>query len=131
MRGRQRDIKRVGEKEKKAMTERKSQGKGGRWWVWEVIKDRNSSDLPPQRCQVRAGSGAVGGQYLAGSSLQQPAARSCQRHVCGRWEGDAAQVSLILQAQMLSGNCNTNGRLMNARHPAASCQVQQTHRGSR
>ncbi len=86
------DRERLREWEQKATTElhrkterkRKSQGEGGRWWEWKVIKDRNGSDLPPQQCQVRAGSRAVGGQYLAGSSLlqQQPTSGSELPETC-------------------------------------------------
>lgn len=79
------DKERLKEWEKKELRLRKER-EGGSWWVEEVIKDRSSLDLPPRRCQVRPGSGAVGGQYLAGSSAAGaaagPAAQRCERRVC-------------------------------------------------
>lgn len=76
---------------------------------------RSPTPAVPSEGRQRGSRWAISGRILAAAAT-----------VCRRWEGDAAQVPLILQEQMLSGNCNTNGHLMNARRSAASCEVKQT-----
>ncbi len=126
MRERQREMERVGEKkltELHKKTERKRESGRGR----EVVgvggyqgqeQLRSPTPAVPSEGRQRGSRWAISGRILAAAAT-----------VCRRWEGDAAQVPLIPREQMLSGNCNTNGHLMNARCSAASCKVKQKHPG--
>lgn len=119
---------------KEKMTEIQSEGRvrerEGEWWVWEVIKDRNSSDLPPQRCQVRPGMRgqhrwAISGSILAAAAYSRPAAQSCQRCVCRRWEGRGGEVhraGIALSVKLMLSGKHTNGWLINASRPSSFLQ---------
>ena len=79
-------MERVGEK-KSSMRELERENESGRGreggcGCEEVIKDRNSSDLPPQRCQVRAGMWgsrwAISGRMLAAGATADQLLRAAR-----------------------------------------------------
>lgn len=91
---------------------------------------RSPTPAVPSEGRQRGSRWAISGRILAAAATAGQRLRAARDVSAGGGRGtQLMQVSLILQEQMLSGTCNTNGRLMNARHLTASCTVKQTHPG--